>query len=271
MSNALEVGSLQLGTTELRFTSSGSSYEGWSYGKPNVAGGIGVKHEIYNASEKSMKYITFVYVPYNQVGDVVACTTTRTIEARGKLTGPVNPNEKSEVQWEVLWYNPTITNVKLKEVIIQYMDDTQVSINGEDIKNIYSHDSVYYEKRGKQEEANRAEAAKAREEKKKADEEKKKAEKEKEKAKNCYKSFLVLINLAEAKNNEELKFHVNQGLWLLIIEIASLLVCGIPFVGGYLFLALLIVAIIFSVKGVKAVDKEDQFEIPFLGKIKLIK
>ena len=99
-----------------------------------------------------------------------------------------------------------------------------------------------------------------------------KAEKEKiEKVKKCYKSFLVLINLAEAKNNAELKFHVNQGLWLLIIEIASLLVCGIPFVGGYLFLALLIVAIIFSVKGVKAVDKEDQFEIPFLGKIKLIK
>lgn len=271
MSNVLEVGILTPGTTELMFTRSGSSYKGWSYGKPNVAGGIGVKHEIYNASEKGIKYITFVYVPYNQVGDAVACTTTGQIEVRGKLTGPIKPDEKSEVQWDVLWYNPTITKVTLKEVIIQYMDDTQITINGEDIKNIDSHDSVYYEKHGKQEEAIRAAAAKAREEKRKAEEEKIKADKEKENAKNCYKSFLVLKNLKEAKNNENIRFHTNQGLILFALEVLGFILGNIPHVGVFIALALWIFAAIFSVKGIIDIKKGVKNELPLIGKIKLLK
>ena len=100
--STLEVGRLYPGTTELKFRSDGSSYEGWSYGKPNNVDGIGVKHEYYNASDKTMKYITFVYVPYNRVGDAVACSTSGTVEARGKLTGPIQPNTKSSIEWEVL-------------------------------------------------------------------------------------------------------------------------------------------------------------------------
>lgn len=143
--SALEVGILDVGTTELRFLESGHSYEGWNYGKSNAAGGIGVKHNIYNASNKSMKYITFVYVPYNKVGDAVASTTSGEIEVRAKLTGPFNPHQESEVQWPVLWYNPTIVEVKLKEVLIQYMDGSEEIIGAKDIDCMDRTGSAYYE------------------------------------------------------------------------------------------------------------------------------
>ena len=158
MSAALEIGKLCPGTTELMFSGNGSSYEGWT-SSPNEVGGIGVRHTVYNASDKSMKYITFVYVPYNRVGDPVASKVGGDVEARGKLTGPLEPNGKANVEWKILWYNPTIAEVKLKEVIVQYMDGTEETIKGEDILDIDSPESVYYQKRGKQERASAAEKA----------------------------------------------------------------------------------------------------------------
>lgn len=245
MSSALEVSKLYEGTTELRFHKDGSSYNGWSYGKPNSVGGIGVQHDIYNASDKTMKYITFVYLAYNQVGDIVSCKTSHKQEGICKLTGPIEVNEKTNVEWNVIWYNPTITKVKIKEVIIQYIDGTEETINGADLKNIDDKDSVYYEKRGKQE---------ARDELKKA-----------------YMSFMVLSCLEAAKEDEETKFHVNQGLLLLVIEVLSFFIVAIPFVGGILFLVLLTLSIVFSIKGIADIKNHRQNEIPFIGKFKILK
>ena len=240
--STLEVGRLMPGTTELKFRDNGSSYEAWSVGHHNNVGGIGVKHEYYNASDKTMKYITFVYVPYNRVGDVVACSTTGTVEARGKLTGPIQPNTKSSIEWEVLWYNPTITKVVLKEVIIQYADDSEETLSGEDIKNIDSTDSVYYKKRGKKEQTRKA-----------------------------YMSIMVLSCLNKAKQDETIKFHTNQGLLLLIAEVLALFIGVIPFVGGIISLVIWAFAIVFSIKGILDINNNKQNEIPLIGKIKLLK
>ena len=253
MSSALEIGHLFVGTTELKFHNDGSSYEGWSYGKPNNVGGIGVKHEIYNASDKAMKYLTCVYLPYNQVVDVVSSTTTGESEARCKLTGPFSPNEKSEVQWEVLWYNSTVTKVKIKEVIIQYMDDTEETISGDDLKDISNKESVYYETRGKQEEADRAENSR------------------KSALRKAYICFMVFTCLKKAKEDEETKFHANQGLLLFIMEVIAIIIGNVPHVGGFISLALWVIAIVFSIKGIVDINNNRQNEIPLIGKIKILK
>ena len=103
---------------------------------PNSAGGVDVFHEIYNATEKEMKYITFTYLPYNSVGDLVACSIKKTSEAICKLTGPFAPGKSTYVDWKNVWYNSTIQKVKLKEVKIQYMDDTEEIIDGESLIDI---------------------------------------------------------------------------------------------------------------------------------------
>ncbi len=248
MSAALEIGTLYPGSVELKFSEGGGSYEGWTH-KPNAFDGVGVKHEVYNASDKRMKYITFVYIAYNSVGDVVSCKVSGKVEARGRLTGPVEPYEKTEVRWEALWYNPTIDKVELKEVIIQYMDDTEETIKGEDIVNINNHESVYYQKCGKQEQADA----------------------KKERLKFCYLSFMVFWCLSETKVDKTAKFHANQGLLLFILEVVGVLIGGIPKVGNLLSFILIVFAIVFSIKGRVDIGKNKQSRIPLIGRINILK
>ena len=246
--SSLEVGKLWPGTTKLKFSQSGS-YEGWSYGEPNAANGIGVMHEIYNASERSMKYITVTYIAFNRVGDIVSCKTTGRCEANGRLTGPVEPDEKTNLQWDVLWYNPTVDTVQIKEIVIEYMDGDTETIAASDIVYMEDENSVYYEKHGKQEELQNKNS----------------------KLKSAYMGPLVLAFLKDAKEDEELKFHVNQGLWLFIIEVLGLIVSFIPYVGVFLMFIFIAAGIVFSVLCSKAIDKGEKKEIPLIGKIKLIK
>ena len=79
--SVIEISSLFPGHVEIKMLSSGSTYEGWDRG-PNHVDGIGVKHKFFNASEKRIKYLTFVYEAYNQVNDVVKCQTSGETESR---------------------------------------------------------------------------------------------------------------------------------------------------------------------------------------------
>ena len=142
--------------------------------KENAANGFDVKTEFYNASDKVIKYLTFTYIAYNKVGDVITCTTTGKTVASCKVTGPMEVNERAGVTFDAVWYNPTLDKVEIKEVAIEYMDGSTETVAGADLVSIYekpvtsgdlssffsstfNKNSVYYEKRGKREEAKAAE------------------------------------------------------------------------------------------------------------------
>lgn len=137
--------------------------DGWVYNETNTANGIGCKHRFYNYSGKAIKYITFTYLPYNRVNDVVTCQINGNSEASARLTGPIEPNEEYEAKWDVLWYNPTIKNVELKDVFVQYMDGTEETIPGNEVLSIYAPESEYQKqkalKTAAEEERKSAEAA----------------------------------------------------------------------------------------------------------------
>ena len=127
---------------------------------------VDVFHEYYNAGEKEIKYITFNYLPYNSVNDVVACTASGKTEVSGRLTGPIPPKHKSHVKWESLWFNPTVATVVLTKIHIQYMDNTEEVIEGKDVISMENPNSTYYkaeEKRRQEEEKRRQEEAKEQE------------------------------------------------------------------------------------------------------------
>ncbi len=156
---------------------------------------VDVFHAFYNAGEKEIKYITFTYVPYNSVKDAVACTVSGEIEKSGKLTGPIPPKHKSFVKWENMWFNPTIESAVLTEIRIQYMDNSEEVIEGEDIVSIHDKNSIYYRDIGRKEEEERKEAAKKRkeeEERRKAAEEKRKEEQKKQNKKKRIIGWCVL-------------------------------------------------------------------------------
>ena len=107
--------------------------------------GVQVSHYYYNAGDKEINYLTFTYVPYNAVHDVVACTQSGRTEVKGEITGPIYPEKRSRVKWEEMWYNPTVSYVKLTHVHIQFMDGTTEEIDGKDIVRMESEESKYYQ------------------------------------------------------------------------------------------------------------------------------
>ena len=109
-----------------------------------ISSGVDVQHEYYNAGEKTIKYITFSYIPYNSVNDIVACTASGKTEVNGKLTGPISPKHKSYVEWRNMWFNPTVSTVVISRIHIQFMDDTEEVIDGKDVVFTDNPKSAYY-------------------------------------------------------------------------------------------------------------------------------
>ncbi|WP_273205203.1 hypothetical protein [Marinobacter subterrani] len=106
------------------------------YGKyvdtPNSAGGVGVKFRFQNLSEKTIKYVYFEVVPYNEVGDVAHSEIGRKSRAILEYTGPVNANEYvPTAYWENVWYNSQINCIELKSVKVEFING-DLRVFGED-------------------------------------------------------------------------------------------------------------------------------------------
>lgn len=160
----IEVGYLMPGHSAVKVLSSGSTYEGWERG-PNHVDGVGVSHEYYNASDKTIKYVTFTYEAYNKVFDKVACQTTGEFERSAEITGPIKPHTKYEIKLDALWYNPTVFSVKITQIHVRYMDNTEETIPGDQVVKM-SDDNSEYKKRVEAEKA--AEAARKQQQKEEA-------------------------------------------------------------------------------------------------------
>ena len=91
----------------------------------------------------------------------------------------------------------------------------------------------------------------------------------------AYLSFLVLVPIFAAKESKFARFHANQGLVLLIVEIILGVVSGIlgaiPVVGWIISVAISVIEIAFSVIGIINVANGKAKELPFIGKFKLLK
>lgn len=108
--------------------------DGWHYG-PNSAGGVSVRLSFCNTGTKTIKYAVFQFVPVNSVGDVVSDQISGDPVKGGKYTGFVGPNSWANgVIWENLWYNNSISSVRIKEVILQYSDGTEETIPSSSIE-----------------------------------------------------------------------------------------------------------------------------------------
>ena len=93
----------------------------------NSANGVDIVVEwgFFNP-KKTIKYIYFYLVPYNSVGDIQFCSITRTSEKICKITGPISSKfEFNNSYWDATWYNNTISCIRVKKVVIEYMDNSK--------------------------------------------------------------------------------------------------------------------------------------------------
>ena len=101
----------------------------------NSAGGASVKLSVMNTdSSKTIKYAQFYFTPYNQVGDAVGDSISRSSTKGCQLVGPVGPGQtKNDVFWENLWYNNSIVRAKVDHIIIQYMDGSEKTVQASEL------------------------------------------------------------------------------------------------------------------------------------------
>ncbi len=77
-----------------------------------------------------------------------------------------------------------------------------------------------------------------------------------------YLGILVLVPLlTDAKNDPFVKFHIKQGLALLIVDIIASFIVWVPFVGWILWLGIVVLFIIGIVNAASGKEKE----LPLIG------
>ena len=94
----------------------------------------------------------------------------------------------------------------------------------------------------------------------------------------AYLSWLVLIPLFAAKESKFARYHCNQGIMLAIAEIIVWVIFGIlsiiPYV-GWIFIVLnsliSLVCLVFAVTGIINAANGKAKELPFIGKINILK
>lgn len=109
----------------------------WSY--PNFVGGVDVNLEFQNLSKKTIKYVYFTVQAYNAVDDPAECEIRNSSRRRLEKVGPIKPLEFTSGEWENVWYNSTIAEVKLEEVGIEYMDGSETILKSRDLRISYEN------------------------------------------------------------------------------------------------------------------------------------
>lgn len=103
---------------------------------PNSAGGVDAIVFYKNLSDKTIKYFYWEGYAKNAVGDIVESEIGGRQLFRGKDTGPIKPRKTGGGCWDCIIYNSTARKLIITEVVIEYMDGTELKIQGNEIKYI---------------------------------------------------------------------------------------------------------------------------------------
>ncbi len=92
---------------------------------PDSAGGVGaVVRLMMLVDERTLKYLSLTYTPYNGVGDRVASENPGRISSTTrKITGPMSFQD-GEGSWggDPIWYNPSIRCVEIDRIAVEYLN-----------------------------------------------------------------------------------------------------------------------------------------------------
>jgi hypothetical protein len=100
---------------------------------PNSASGVSAYVYYKNLSDKPIKYFYWEGYPINAVGDQVSCDIRRNSLFRGKDTGPVKKGQSGGGCWDCAWYNWEAKKLIITAVEIDYIDGTNLRIEGDDL------------------------------------------------------------------------------------------------------------------------------------------
>lgn len=86
----------------------------------------------------------------------------------------------------------------------------------------------------------------------------------------AYLGIFILVPVLGAKGSKFARFHINQGLILLLCEIACSILSAIP-VLGFVFVIIDVLLFVFAIMGIINAVTGKAKELPLIGKFKLVK
>ncbi len=86
----------------------------------------------------------------------------------------------------------------------------------------------------------------------------------------CYLGIFILIPII-AKKTEFTKFHLNQGLILVVLQLIAIVISFIPQVGAIIESIINIIAFVLMIIGIINVIQSKEAQLPVVGKYKLYK
>ena len=89
-----------------------------------------------------------------------------------------------------------------------------------------------------------------------------------------YVNILWLVGLLAKPNEQDVRFHVNQGIILSIVEVASIILSTLlafTIIVPILMSIVGLVTFVFAIMGIVNAFKGEQKELPIIGKFRILK
>ena len=112
--------------------------------KMDSANGIEVFISFFNNSGKTLKYVDFEVTPYNRVDDIARSTidgaSTKTIQ----VVDYIEPSKKYEAHFPPVWYNSTISYIKINSIKVTFRDGSTAVIPQKDIQTVFKSPEISF-------------------------------------------------------------------------------------------------------------------------------
>lgn len=99
---------------------------------------INVVIEFLNVYDKVIKYVDFEVVPYNRVNDIAYSNLDYSSKKVIQSVNFIQPNQKYTASWKAVWYNNTISYMKIVGVKVTFEDNSVITMNEQAVARSFS-------------------------------------------------------------------------------------------------------------------------------------
>lgn len=100
----------------------------YKYDESEYTNGTNLTFNVYNPTNKIIKYIWVSVIGYNPVNDIVVDRIKKKSAITVKAVGPIKPKESANYDFDYVWYSDLIETVKISQIKVLYMDGSEITI-----------------------------------------------------------------------------------------------------------------------------------------------
>lgn len=104
-------------------------YDYEAYDNSEFTDGTGFRINIFNPTNKTVKYININFTGINPVNDKVINKFKNSYYNNVRAVGPIKPMEFGSYEWDYIWFTDIVQTIKIISIKVQYMDGSIKIIN----------------------------------------------------------------------------------------------------------------------------------------------